>query len=353
MVDAYHALPVPNHLPTMASLDPRHWSLQYREPNDLAPPDTSSPQMLSPPLAQPRPLPNSHSPSSEQAHQDHARRSPFVSAQESGPGPSTWKYMQQSRQNELRQYEHVAQEHHPNSTSSNHRPTSIQQPSTHLNGSGLPNGRVGSGEKVIPSRDRRRSPLQSTWTGSHEHTPNDARKTSREEDQFRDAHLHSRTTNGAETRWNVQDDTSSSGPPDPGTTKWQKSRTRYEDGRLGVLPPGESSQFIVMRSEKRVNKLKLNDFQTKDQTRDYKPIKLVGDGSFGTVWLCDWKSELASTTVLSAMQCGAGAWPEWTGKRLVAVKRMKRVWEGGWKEASQLGELVVSTFDWVNVDAKY
>lgn len=53
------------------------------------------------------------------------------------------------------------------------------------------------------------------------------------------------------------------------------------------------------------------------------------------------------------MQCGAGAWPEWTGKRLVAVKRMKRVWEGGWREASQLGELVVSTFDWVNVDAKY
>jgi hypothetical protein len=42
------------------------------------------------------------------------------------------------------------------------------------------------------------------------------------------------------------------------------------------------------------------------------------------------------------MQCGAGARPDWTGKRLVAVKRMKRVWEGGWSEASKLGELVVS-----------
>lgn len=26
----------------------------------------------------------------------------------------------------------------------------------------------------------------------------------------------------------------------------------------------------------------------------------------------------------------------------MAVKRMKRVWEGGWKQASKLGELVVS-----------
>lgn len=42
------------------------------------------------------------------------------------------------------------------------------------------------------------------------------------------------------------------------------------------------------------------------------------------------------------MQCGAGARPEWSGKRLVALKRMKRVWEGGWRQARNLGELVVS-----------
>jgi meiosis induction protein kinase IME2/SME1 len=42
------------------------------------------------------------------------------------------------------------------------------------------------------------------------------------------------------------------------------------------------------------------------------------------------------------MQCGAGARRDWVGKRLVAVKRMKRVWKGGWEEASRLGELVVS-----------
>ena len=45
------------------------------------------------------------------------------------------------------------------------------------------------------------------------------------------------------------------------------------------------------------------------------------------------------------MQCGAGARPEWAGKRLVALKRMKRVWEGGWKQAKTLGELVVSSLD--------
>lgn len=49
------------------------------------------------------------------------------------------------------------------------------------------------------------------------------------------------------------------------------------------------------------------------------------------------------------MQCGAGARPEWIGKRLVAVKRMKRVWEGGWQQASKLGELVVGFFSHVHM----
>jgi hypothetical protein len=47
--------------------------------------------------------------------------------------------------------------------------------------------------------------------------------------------------------------------------------------------------------------------------------------------------------MLSAMQSGAGARPEWTGKRLVALKRMKRAWEGGWDSAKTLQELAVRT----------
>ena len=42
---------------------------------------------------------------------------------------------------------------------------------------------------------------------------------------------------------------------------------------------------------------------------------------------------------MSAMQCGAGARPEYAGKRLVAVKRMKKRWEGGWDECKRLKEL--------------
>ena len=80
--------------------------------------------------------------------------------------------------------------------------------------------------------------------------------------------------------------------------------------------------------------------------RSYTPIKTLGDGSFGTVLLCDWHGTLPPNTPLSPMQCGGGARPEWAGKRLVAVKRMRRKWEGGWDECKRLKELEVrpSTF---------
>ncbi|KAF7306918.1 hypothetical protein MIND_00484300 [Mycena indigotica] len=74
-------------------------------------------------------------------------------------------------------------------------------------------------------------------------------------------------------------------------------------------------------------------------TRSYTELKSLGDGSFGTVWLCDWHGTLPPNTPLSPMQCGAGAKPEWSGKRLVAVKRMRKKWEGGWEECQRLKEL--------------
>jgi serine/threonine protein kinase len=76
-------------------------------------------------------------------------------------------------------------------------------------------------------------------------------------------------------------------------------------------------------------------------TRSYTPLKVLGDGSFGTVWLCDWHGTLPPNTPLSPMQCGAGARREWAGKRLVAVKLMKKRWEGGWDECQKLKELEV------------
>ena len=41
------------------------------------------------------------------------------------------------------------------------------------------------------------------------------------------------------------------------------------------------------------------------------------------------------------MQCGRGARPEYAGKKLVAVKRMKKQWDGGWDECKKLKELEV------------
>ncbi|KAL6309951.1 kinase-like domain-containing protein [Sparassis latifolia] len=86
------------------------------------------------------------------------------------------------------------------------------------------------------------------------------------------------------------------------------------------------------------NQLVVGDSQS-SSTRSYTPLKVVGDGSFGTVWLCDWHGTLPPNTPMSAMQCGAGARPEYVGKRLVAVKRMKKKWEGGWDECRKLKEL--------------
>ncbi|KAJ7706191.1 kinase-like domain-containing protein [Mycena rosella] len=86
------------------------------------------------------------------------------------------------------------------------------------------------------------------------------------------------------------------------------------------------------------NQLVVGDSQTRS-TRSYTELKSLGDGSFGTVWLCDWHGTLPPNTPLSPMQCGAGAKPEWAGKRLVAVKRMRKKWEGGWDECRRLKEL--------------
>ena len=42
------------------------------------------------------------------------------------------------------------------------------------------------------------------------------------------------------------------------------------------------------------------------------------------------------------MQQGQGARTEWQGKHLVAIKRMKKRWEGGWDECKKHPELEVS-----------
>ena len=44
---------------------------------------------------------------------------------------------------------------------------------------------------------------------------------------------------------------------------------------------------------------------------------------------------------MAAMQSVAGTRPEYANRRLVAVKRMKKRWEGGWDECRKLKEIEV------------
>lgn len=76
-----------------------------------------------------------------------------------------------------------------------------------------------------------------------------------------------------------------------------------------------------------------------ESLRSFTTMKMLGDGSFASVWLCDWHSMLPPGTPLPQMQVGAGARPEWAGKRLVAIKRMKSPYFDGWEACRGLSEL--------------
>lgn len=82
------------------------------------------------------------------------------------------------------------------------------------------------------------------------------------------------------------------------------------------------------------------DFPPPLQPRSYTILKEVGDGSFGTVWLADWHSSLVLPP--GTLPPGPSSRPEYKGKKLVAIKRMKKAFEGGWEECMKLKELKVS-----------
>ena len=82
--------------------------------------------------------------------------------------------------------------------------------------------------------------------------------------------------------------------------------------------------------------------------RSYTPLKLLGNGAFGTIWLCDWHTLLPPDTTLGPIQYVPGVYREWAGKRLVAVKRLAKRFNDGWKECQNLNELKVS-HNWMNV----
>lgn len=83
----------------------------------------------------------------------------------------------------------------------------------------------------------------------------------------------------------------------------------------------------------------VRQFPPPNSVRSFTVLREVGDGSFGTVWLADWHSELALPP--GTTPPGPSNRPEYKGKKLVAIKRMKKAFEGGWDECLKLKELKV------------
>jgi len=82
------------------------------------------------------------------------------------------------------------------------------------------------------------------------------------------------------------------------------------------------------------------DFPPPLAPRNWTVLKEVGDGSFGTVWLADWHSAL--NVPPGTQPPGPSSRPEYKGKQLVAIKRMKKAFDGGWDECMKLKELKVA-----------
>lgn len=74
------------------------------------------------------------------------------------------------------------------------------------------------------------------------------------------------------------------------------------------------------------------------EPRSFTVLKAMGDGSFGTVFLADWLSPLSLPP--GTLPPGPSSRPEYAGKRLVAIKKMKKAFEI-WDDCMKLKELKV------------
>ena len=75
--------------------------------------------------------------------------------------------------------------------------------------------------------------------------------------------------------------------------------------------------------------------------RRFTALKALGDGDFGTVYLCDWHSDCSFASGLPVSSDGLRSRPEYQGMRVVAVKRMKQEWRGDEEDWRRLQEAQV------------
>jgi len=241
-MDAY-----PNHImahpSSTNSLDPQQWNpavLRYREPNDNL---TS--------LASGGLSPSSHVISPEMSpHMHHSDYSPSPPAQErglimsgSGPGPSTWETMQQRQQEQQhRQQKQQQEQRHQLEVT---RPGNNVSPSEMLESVVIGGDTEGpsSRENQGNSQQLQRQPqLQGFQQSHHRHSD------SMHEDETGSGGIRHRPPAehmGGSNRQTAQmsggsgyeavDLDASRGRP---VRQHLETRTRFEDGRLGILPPG-------------------------------------------------------------------------------------------------------------------
>ncbi|PKI83928.1 centractin- actin- protein of the dynactin complex [Malassezia vespertilionis] len=73
------------------------------------------------------------------------------------------------------------------------------------------------------------------------------------------------------------------------------------------------------------------------QQRDFSILRVQGSGSFGSVYIADWRSPLPSDARVSAMQHG-GTRAGYVGKHIVAIKRIRKQFDD-WNDCLKLNEL--------------
>ncbi len=132
--------------------------------------------------------------------------------------------------------------------------------------------------------------------------------------------------------------------PQPPSSHSHQHHHQQQQQQNASAGPGPSTEMRRANSSASISSQQMPLPKTaadlmREGPRDYEVLRSMGDGSFGTVVLADWKSPLPDGTEISAMQDDKTR-PEWRNKNLVAIKKMKKQYRN-WAECLTLKELKV------------
>jgi hypothetical protein len=258
MVDTYQSRTMSH---PGSSLNPQYWapsSLEYRD--SLQAPTSAghpSPQVLSPELS-PHLHHSSHSssPTRQDQHSLFPRQSPVNSRSGSGPGPTTWENMQQRHQQEAefqnqQRLSSYQQRHHLDSARHGHNasPSEMLQ-GVVLSGPVIHNVGMQSHEELYRSDDGHRHQQHAVpnqrgrlLDRGFNHNPTYEPSPCASTEHYSGNNVYQEqpqldTRNGRGSGLRLE------GSMDRGSRQASRRRS-YEDGRLGILPPGQSGFAIT------------------------------------------------------------------------------------------------------------